>query len=179
MAVYEFEGKRPIIDKTAYVFPSADVIGSVIVGRRCFIGPGARIRGDYGTIYICDYTSVQDNAVIHALDQGETYIGQYVQVGHGSILHNCYIGDYAICGNGSVINDHARVGKWSFVGAGAVVPPEKIIENETIVVGNPAKFLRFVTADDKAFWLPYKKNEYPSLADDRYKKRLKQVFLYR
>lgn len=178
MAIYEFEGKRPKIDKTAYVFPSADVIGSVVIGRQCFIAPGARLRGDYGQIIIGDKTSIQDNVVIHALDGGETRIGQYVQVAHGAKLHNCEVGDFAIVGIGVELNDYVKVGEWAIVASGTTVPPKKIIEPNTIVFWNYAtkglEVLRDVTDDDKKYWLKYKE-EYAQLAYPRYPKGLKKI----
>lgn len=175
MAVYEFEGNKPIIDKKAYVHELASVIGNVIIGERCFIAPFASIRGDYGTIYICDNTSIQDNVSIHALDGGYTYIGRYVQIAHGSCLHNCYIDDFAIVGINSTINDYAKIGKWSVVAPGAVVPARRTVSDETVVAGEPAKFLREIRDNDKEYWMKYK-NEYPDLAFPRYPKGLRRIY---
>lgn len=174
MAVYEFEGKKPVIERTAYVCKEAVVIGNVRIGKQCFIAPGAVIRGDYGTIIIGDKTSVQDNAVIHALDNGEVRIGEYVQLAHGSLLHNCFVDDYAIIGIGAIVGDYARVGRWAIVAPGAVVASKQEILAEAVFKGNPARFLRMVTEKDKERWLKYK-DEYPKLASPRYPKGLKRV----
>jgi phenylacetic acid degradation protein len=91
MALYEFEGKRPSIGTGSFIPETADVIGDVTIGEKCFIGVWARIRGDYGTIVIGSRTSVQENSVIHARDGYRTVVGDNVQLGHGCILHNCTV----------------------------------------------------------------------------------------
>ncbi|EMR74634.1 acyltransferase family protein [Thermoplasmatales archaeon SCGC AB-540-F20] len=82
MSIYEFENKKPSIGKGTFIFKSADVIGDVVIGENCYIGPGARIRGDYGSIRIGDNTAVEENVVIHARPDDITNIGTYVTIGH-------------------------------------------------------------------------------------------------
>ncbi|MBU0638474.1 MAG: gamma carbonic anhydrase family protein, partial [Planctomycetes bacterium] len=119
--IYTFEGKLPVVDKQAYVHPSADVLGDVSIGAGCWIGPGARLRGDYGRITIGRNTSIEDNCVIHARPGEQTTIGAWVTVGHGAIVHNATIHDWAILGMGSVVSDWTSVGEWAVVAEGAVV----------------------------------------------------------
>jgi carbonic anhydrase/acetyltransferase-like protein (isoleucine patch superfamily) len=121
MAIYEFEGKRPSIGAGSFVPETADVIGDVTIGEKCFIGVGARIRGDYGSIVIGNRTSVQENVVIHARDGDRSVVGDNVQLGHGCILHNCTVKDNAVIGVGAIISDYAVVGDWAIIGEGAVV----------------------------------------------------------
>jgi phenylacetic acid degradation protein len=110
MALYEFEGKRPVIGEGTFVPDTADVIGDVVLGRDCFIGVGARIRGDDGRIRIGDRTSVQENAVIHAREGDQTTVGSNVQLGHGCILHNCTVKGNAVIGVGAILTDYSVIG---------------------------------------------------------------------
>ena len=80
--IYEFEGKRPKIGKGSYVAESALIIGDVTIGEKCFIAPGAVLRGDYGTIIIGDGTAIEDNVVVHARPGKTTRIGNHVTIGH-------------------------------------------------------------------------------------------------
>jgi carbonic anhydrase/acetyltransferase-like protein (isoleucine patch superfamily) len=141
MAIYRFEDRVPQIGEGTYVHPSAEVIGNVIIGKRCWIGPGARIRGDYGEIVIGDETSIEDNCVVHARPGERCRIGSHVTVGHGSVIHNATIEDYAVIGMGAVVSDWATVGEWAVVGEGAVVKNSQEIPAEHIAVAVPAKVL--------------------------------------
>ncbi len=139
MAVYEFEGRVPVIGKTSYVSSSASVIGKVTIGEECYIAPGAVVKGDYGEIRIGDGCSVQDNVIIHARPDELTVIGNNVTLGHGCIVHNATIKDEAVIGMGAIVSDYAVVGRWCIVGEGAVVRARFEIPDEKIVVGIPAK----------------------------------------
>jgi carbonic anhydrase/acetyltransferase-like protein (isoleucine patch superfamily) len=172
MALYEFEGKRPQIGKNSYVADTADVIGDVIIGERCFIGVGARVRGDYGSVRIGDQTSVQENVVIHARDKDKTVIGSRVQVGHGCILHNCTVKDQAVIGLGAILTDFSVVGEWAIIGEGAVVRGE--VPDGMVAVGIPAKVIGKVTEKHKEEW-QYYKEKYAELAGVRYPRGLKRI----
>ena len=172
MALWEFEGKRPQIGKTSHVFETADVIGDVIIGEGCFIGAGARLRADYGSIRIGDRTSVQENVVIHARDGDKTVVGSYVQLGHGCILHNCTVKDSAVIGVGAIITDFSVVGEWAIIAEGAVVRGE--IPPGAIAVGIPAKVVRQVDDRLKEEW-QYYKDKYADLASRRYPQGLRRI----
>jgi carbonic anhydrase/acetyltransferase-like protein (isoleucine patch superfamily) len=148
LTVRSFEGKVPRIGRGTYVHPSADVFGDVAIGEECWIGPGARIRGDYGTIEIGDRTSVEDNCVIHARPDETTRIGDWVTVGHGSIIHNATIRDWAIIGMGGVVSDWAVVGEWAVVAEGAVVRQSAEIPERGIAVGVPARVIEKRVSDE-------------------------------
>lgn len=139
------------------------------------MGPGARIRGDYGTIVIGDYTSVEDNCVIHARPGEQTTIGNWVTIGHGSVIHNvAMIHDYAVVGMGSVISDWAVVGRWAVVGEGAVVRQRQEIPDGHVAVGVPARVLdKQVDEAYKKEWLHFKQT-YVDLAR-RYPQGLQRV----
>ncbi len=173
MSIYEFEGRRPKIGREVYIHPSADVIGLVTLGDGCFVGPGARIRGDYGEIIIGRGTSIEDNCVVHARPGDVTRIGDYVTIGHGCVVHNATIHNWAVIGMGSVVSDWAVVGEWSVVGEGGVVKQRQEIPAGQIGVGVPAKIIGSVDEEYKKVWTEFKEI-YVSLAK-RYPKGLKAV----
>jgi carbonic anhydrase/acetyltransferase-like protein (isoleucine patch superfamily) len=173
MTIHEFEGRIPSVAPTAYVDEDATVIGDVRIGAQCYIGTGARIRGDYGTIIIGDSTSVQENCVLHARINEKCEVGSHVQIGHGAILHNCTVKDYAVIGLAAVVSDYATVGVWSIVGEGAVVTTGTLIPDGKVAVGVPAKIVRDVSDTDKQVWSKYK-DIYADLAL-RYPKGLRRI----
>jgi carbonic anhydrase/acetyltransferase-like protein (isoleucine patch superfamily) len=129
----------------------------VKIGGGCWIGPGARIRGDYGRIEIGDNTSVEDNCVIHARPDEKTTIGDWVTIGHGAIIHNAKVQDYALVGMGSIVSDWANVGVWAVIGEGAVVRQNQEIPADAIAVGTPARILDKKVSDDfKQQWKHFK-----------------------
>ena len=157
MPTYEFDGRRPTIGAGAYVHPSAEIIGDVVIGERCWIGPGARLRGDYGSIVIEQETSVEDNCVVHARPGECTRIGRRVTLGHACVIHNAAIRDYAIVGMGAVVSDWAIVGEWAVIGEGAVVRQKQVVPDGRIAVGVPAKVLdKAVDEEYRSQWLRFK-----------------------
>jgi carbonic anhydrase/acetyltransferase-like protein (isoleucine patch superfamily) len=173
VTIYEFEGRVPSIAPNAYVDEDAKVLGDVKIGEQCFIGAGARIRGDYGTIIIGDRTSIQENCVLHARINETCAVGSHVQIGHGALLHNCTVKDYAVVGVGAVVSDYATVGVWSIIGEGAVVASSQLIPDGKVAVGIPAKIIRDVSESDKQLWTRYKE-AYADLAL-RYPKGLRRI----
>ena len=149
--IVEFGGKRPRIHKTAFVHPTATVIGDVTLGEHSSVWPGAVVRADFGR-----YTCIQDNAVVHLADIYESNkarylsvkIGNYVIVGHNALLHGCTVEDNCIVGAGSIVFNGARVRTGSLVGIGAVVIHDVKVPPRTIMVGIPARPLRALTNDE-------------------------------
>jgi carbonic anhydrase/acetyltransferase-like protein (isoleucine patch superfamily) len=174
MALWEFEGRRPVLGPGTFVPESADVVGDVRLGAGCFVGMGARLRGDYGTIEIGDETSVQENVVIHARAGEATRVGKRVQLGHACALHNCVVEDSAVIGVGAVVSDYAVVGEWAIVAEGAVVRTGQRVEPRTVVGGVPAKALGPVTEEHQKLWDAYK-DTYADLARRRYPAGLKRI----
>ncbi|NLE77328.1 MAG: gamma carbonic anhydrase family protein [Chloroflexi bacterium] len=175
MAVYEFEGRVPKIGPGTYIHPSAEVIGLVTLGVECWVGPGARIRGDYGEVVVGDGTSIEDNCVVHARPGESTHIGRHVTLGHGCVVHNATVSDYAVIGMGAVVSDWAMVGEWAVIGEGAVVTQRQDIPEQHIAVGVPAKVLenRWVSEGYQDEWMRFK-NTYRDLAR-RYPSGLKRI----
>jgi phenylacetic acid degradation protein len=157
LTVARFEDRVPRIGRGTWIHPSADVFGAVEIGENCWIGPGARIRGDYGRIVIGSHTSVEDNCVIHARPGEQTTIGDWVTLGHGAIVHNATIRDWAVLGMGCIVSDWATIGVWAVVGEGAVVRQRGEVPDGQIAVGVPARLLEKQVGDDyKAEWTRFK-----------------------
>ncbi|MBT3181157.1 MAG: gamma carbonic anhydrase family protein [Deltaproteobacteria bacterium] len=174
MAIYEYKGKQPTIGKNCYIADTADVIGNVLLGDGCYVGPGAIIRGDYGRITIGNRTGVEENVVIHARPGESATIGNDVTLGHQATIHNVLlIDDFAVIGMGSVISDYATVGRWAAIGEGAVVRNRQEIPAEAIAVGIPAKIIGSVGEDYKKEWTHFK-NVYVELAKT-YRNDLKKI----
>ena len=172
--IYEFEGRAPRIGKGSYVHESAVIIGDVTIGERCFIAPGAVLRGDYGTIVIGDGTAVEDNVVIHARPGERTEIGDHVTIGHGAVIHTPIIEDWAVIGMGAIVSDFAHVGRWAAIGEGAVVKNRQEIPEESIAVGVPARIIGKVSEEYKRQWTEFK-GIYSDLAEKRYPQGLRRL----
>ncbi|MFH0811817.1 MAG: gamma carbonic anhydrase family protein [Pseudomonadota bacterium] len=153
MSLYSFENKRPVVGKGAYVSDSVAVIGEVIIGECCYIGPGAVLRGDYGRIVIGSHSAIEDNCVVHARPENCCEIGEYVTVGHGAIVHNAILADYVSIGMGAVISNDVEIGRWSIVGEGCVVKAYEKVPPEKVVVGVPGKIIGDITEAQRKFWI--------------------------
>ncbi|HTV95758.1 MAG TPA: gamma carbonic anhydrase family protein [Steroidobacteraceae bacterium] len=133
-----------------YVAPGASIIGSVRLGRGSSVWFNCVLRGDADWIELGEGTNVQDGTVVHA-DAGEPAIlGENVCVGHGAVVHGCTIGDSTLIGNGARILDRARIGRHCVIAAGALVPPDKVIPDGSVVMGMPGKIVRPVQDADLA-----------------------------
>jgi carbonic anhydrase/acetyltransferase-like protein (isoleucine patch superfamily) len=148
--IRSFRGSAPKVALSAYVDPSAQVIGDVEIGERSSVWPNASLRGDTGPIRVGVDTSIQDNCVLH-LDEGfPLTIGNRVTVGHSVTLHGCTIDDDTLIGIGSIILNGARIRSGSVVAAGALVAEGTEVASNTLVMGVPAKPRREVTAAEQA-----------------------------
>lgn len=139
MAVYALGEQTPSIDPTAFVHPDAVVIGSVQIGPRASVWPGAVLRGDYGRIVVGAATSVQDGTVVHATASLATTIGANCVVGHIAHLEGCTVEDDCLIGSGSVVLHRAVVRSGALVGAGAVVPNDMEVPSGAMALGVPAR----------------------------------------
>lgn len=176
----EFEGKKPRVHKTVFLHPTATLIGDVRIGEHSSVWPGAVIRGDFSSVRIGRYTSVQDNAVIHPSDAYEfksvnylpVKVGDYVVVGHGALLHGCTVANNCIVGAGSIVFNGAKVGEGSLVGMGAVVLAKVEVPPRTVVVGIPARPLRRLT-DEEFKYIRLQAENYAKLAQQHKKAKLR------
>ncbi|MFO7618683.1 MAG: gamma carbonic anhydrase family protein [Thermoplasmata archaeon] len=174
MTIYEFEGKKPKISGSSFVYPEATIIGDVAIGEGCYVGPGAIIRGDYGTITIGDRTAIEENCTLHARPGEILKIGNDVTIGHAAIIHNCTLEDFCVIGMGAIVSDYAKIGVWAVVGEGAVVKNKSVIEPGQIVVGIPAKPVAQVSDEYKKQWTHFK-GIYVELATKRLGKGLRKI----
>ncbi|MHC4107029.1 MAG: acyltransferase [Planctomycetota bacterium] len=148
MPYYEFEGIRPVVDPTAYVHPDAVLIGDVIIGPRCFVGPGASLRGDIGRLTVKAGANVQDNCVLHTFPGRDVLVEEDGHIGHGAVLHGCTVRRGALIGIRAVVMDDAEIGEESLVAAMAFVKAKTIVPPRTLVAGVPAKVVRSLEPDE-------------------------------
>jgi phenylacetic acid degradation protein len=151
MPAYEFEGVRPVVDPTAFVHPTAVLIGDVIVGPGCLVGPGASLRGDLGRLVLRRGSNVQDNCVLHSFPGRDVLVEEEGHVGHGAVLHGCTVGPNALVGMNAVVMDEATIGADSFVAAMAFVPAGTQVPPRTLVGGIPARVIRELR-DEEIAW---------------------------
>lgn len=142
MPCYKLDGICPIVHPTAFVHPTAVLIGDVQIKQDCYVGPNASLRGDFGRIIMEQGSNVQDNCVVHGFPKSDTLIEENGHVGHGAILHGCIVGKDSLIGMNAVILDNAIVAPRCLVGAGAIVKANFECEQETLILGSPAKVIR-------------------------------------
>jgi phenylacetic acid degradation protein len=163
MPFYRFEGLTPVVDPSAFVHPTATLIGDVIVGAGCYVGPGASLRGDFGRIILKPGSNVQDNCVMHSFPVQDAVVEENGHVGHGAILHGCVVGRDALIGMNSVIMDGAVIGEASFVGAMSFVKAGFVVPARTLVAGVPARIMRELQ-DKEIGWKANGTRQYQELA---------------
>jgi phenylacetic acid degradation protein len=151
MPVYSIDGLIPVVMPGAFVHPSAVLIGDVIVGAGCYVGPCASLRGDFGRVILEAGANLQDTCVMHGFPATDTRVGEHGHIGHGAILHGCTIGRNTLIGMNSVIMDGADIGDECIVGAMSFVRADFRAPRRSLVVGAPAKVLREVS-DDEIAW---------------------------
>ncbi|WP_349960717.1 phenylacetic acid degradation protein PaaY [Rhizobium sp. ZPR3] len=149
--IYSYDGVVPVIDVAAFVHPAATVIGDVIIGPACYVGPGAVLRGDFGRIVLERGSNVQETCVVHSFPNLEVVIGEAGHIGHGAVLHGCKIGANAMVGMNAVIMDEAVIGENAIVAAMAFVKAGAEIPANSLAVGAPARVVRELTADEIAW----------------------------
>lgn len=144
-----FSGETPAIDESAFVDPTALVVGKVRIGARSSIWPQTVVRGDVHRIGIGDDTNVQDLSCLHVLkDRFSLTLGNRVSVGHGAMLHGCVIGDGTLVGMRAMVMDGAEIGEQCLIAAGALVTPGFRAPPRSLVMGSPAKVRRELNADE-------------------------------
>src|SRR5918992_5901851 len=146
--VYAIDGITPVVHPSAFVHPSAVLIGDVIVGPRAYIGPCACLRGDFGRIVVEEGANIQDTCMVHGFPGKDAVVGAESTIGHGAVLHGCVVRRGALVGMNCVVNDNAEVGEDAVVAALAFVKAEDTIPARTLAVGIPAKVLRPLTAQE-------------------------------
>ena len=148
--ILPFRDRLPVIDPTAYVAPTAAVVGDVVIGPESSIWYGCTVRGDVNEVRIGARTNIQDGSVVHVSSRGQgTYIGDDVTVGHMALLHACTLESGCFIGMKACIMDGVVVESGAIVGAGALVTPGKRVKSGTLWAGSPARMVREVTEEDR------------------------------
>jgi len=149
--IYEFNNNTPVIHESSFIHPQAAVTGNVIIGKNCYIGPGAALRGDWGQIILEDGCNVQENCTIHMFPGITVLLKQGAHIGHGAIIHGATIGKNCLIGMNAVIMDNVELGDECIVGALTFIKQDEKIPSRSLVAGNPGKIIKQVT-DEMIAW---------------------------
>lgn len=163
MPVYSLEGITPVVHPDAFVHETAVLIGDVLIGAGCYIGPHASLRGDFGRVVVENGANVQDTCVMHSFPGKDCVVERNGHIGHGAVLHGCRIGPNAMVGMNAVVMDDALIGESSIVGAMAFVTANFVCPPRSLVIGAPAKVKRQLD-DTEVDWKSQGTREYQELA---------------
>ena len=163
MPAYRLEGITPVVHPDAFVHEAAVLIGDVLIGAGCYIGPHASLRGDFGRIIVERGANVQDACVMHSFPGKDCIVERNGHIGHGAVLHGCRIGRNAMVGMNAVVMDDANIGESSIVGAMAFVSASFDCPPRSLVIGVPAIIKRELS-DKEIEWKTQGTIEYQQLA---------------
>jgi len=163
MPIYSLEGITPVVHPDAFVHETAVLIGDVLIGAGCYIGPHASLRGDFGRIVVEEGANVQDSCVMHSFPGKDCIVENNGHIGHGAVLHGCRIATNAMVGMNAVVMDDATIGESSIVGAAAFVAANFECPPRSLVVGVPATIKRRLS-DQEVEWKTRGTIEYQQLA---------------
>jgi phenylacetic acid degradation protein len=163
--IYSFKGFIPVVHETSFVHPQATVTGNVVIGKHCYIGPGAALRGDWGGIVLEDGCNVQENCTIHMFPGVTVVLKEGAHIGHGAVIHGATIGRNCLVGMNSVIMDNVVLGDECIVGALSFIKEGQLFEPRSLIVGNPAKKIKEVS-DEMIAWKTKGTQLYQSLPAD-------------
>tara|TARA_B110000444_G_scaffold233396_1_gene242899 strand:- start:473 stop:1087 length:615 start_codon:yes stop_codon:yes gene_type:complete len=160
--VYELEGVKPVIHPTAFVHPDAILIGDVVIGANCYVGPCASLRGDFGPIRVSEGANIQDHCMLHSFPGVGCHVKENGHIGHGAILHGCMVKANSFIGMNSVIMDGAIIGSQAMVAAMAFVKAAFEVPPKALVAGTPAKVIKIMD-DEQIKWMGNGAREYQHL----------------
>jgi carbonic anhydrase/acetyltransferase-like protein (isoleucine patch superfamily) len=163
MPLFAFEGREPVVGPTAWIAPTATLVGDVRVEDEASVWYGAVLRADFGPIVVRRGANIQDGSVLHGGQVPVTEIGEGVTVGHLCVVHGAIIGTEALIGNGATVLDGAVIGRRAVVAAGAVLPPGMTVPDGMLAVGTPARIAREVSGSAKE-WVDTNPEIYRQLA---------------
>jgi phenylacetic acid degradation protein len=166
--VYKFKDHTPVIDASSFIHPQAAVTGNVVIGKNCYIGPGAALRGDWGKIIVEDGCNIQENCTIHMFPGVIVHLKESAHIGHGAIIHGATIGRNSLIGMNSVVLDNAEIGDECIVGALSLIRQGEQIPPRSLVAGNPARIIR-VVSDEMIAWKSEGTGLYQALPADMFK----------
>lgn len=162
--LYEFEGKRPTVDPTAFIAPTATLIGDVRVEAGASVWYGAVLRADLAPIIIRERANVQDNAVIHVPEDVPVEIGTGSTIAHAVVFHGATLGAESIVGNGSTVLDMAKIGSGTMIAAHSLVPPGAEIPDGVLAAGSPAQVRKSIEGTAAELWVKVNPSYYAELA---------------
>ncbi len=165
--IYSFKEFTPVIHETSFIHPQAAVTGNVFIGKKCYIGPGAAIRGDWGKIIIEDGCNVQENCTIHMFPGVTVLLKENAHIGHGAIIHGAIIGKNCLVGMNSVVMDNVELGDECIVGAMTFIKEGEKIPPRSVVAGNPGKIIKQVS-DEMIAWKTEGTKLYQSLPEEMF-----------
>ncbi len=163
--IYAFKGFVPVVHPSSFVHPQAAVTGNVIIGKDCYIGPGAALRGDWGGIVLEDGCNVQEACTVHMFPGVTVTLHEGAHIGHGAIIHGATIGRNSLIGMNAVIMDEVEIGEECIVGALAFINAKTIIPRRSLIVGNPGKIIKEVS-DEMIAWKTAGTRLYQQLPQD-------------
>ena len=166
--IYSFKNFIPVVHESSFVHPLSAITGNVIIGKNCYIGPGAALRGDWGQVIIEDGCNIQENCIIHMFPGVTVLLKESAHIGHGAIIHGATIGKNCLVGMNSVIMDNVELGDESIVGALAFIKQDEKIPPRSLLAGNPAKIIRQVS-DEMIAWKTEGTKLYQSLPEEMFK----------
>lgn len=146
---FDLDGRNTWLDPTAWVAPSATVVGAVRLRQHASVWYGAVVRADLEEIEIGERSNIQDNCVLHADPGRPLIVGSGVTVGHSAVLHGCAIGDGVLVGMGAIVLNGARIEAGCIIGAGALVPENAVIPAASLVLGSPGRVRRPVAEAER------------------------------
>jgi len=149
--IYQFKNFIPVVHESSFIHPQAAVTGNVIIGKDCYIGPGAALRGDWGQIIIEDGCNVQENCTVHMFPGVTVLLKAGAHIGHGAVIHGATIGKNCLVGMNAVIMDNVVLGDECIVGALSFIKAGEEFEARSLIVGNPAKKIKAVS-DEMIAW---------------------------
>ena len=165
--IYEFNNYKPVIYESSFIHPLAAITGNVIIGKDCYIGPGAALRGDWGKIIIEDGCNVQENCIIHMFPGVTVLLKPGAHIGHGAIIHGATIGKNCLVGMNAVIMDNVELGGECIIGALTFIKQDEKIPARSLVAGNPGKIIKQVT-DEMLNWKSEGTKLYQSLPKEMF-----------
>lgn len=152
MPIYRYKNILPQIDNSAFIAPSADVMGDVVIGPDSNIWYGCVVRGDVADIKIGARTNIQDGTIVHVTTGREgTFVGDDVTVGHSAVLHACRIENFGFAGMKSCVMDGAVIESFGMLAAGALLTPGKRVPSGQLWAGSPARYMRDLTEEEIAY----------------------------
>ncbi len=149
--IYQFKKFIPVVHESSFVHPLAAVTGNVLIGKNCYIGPGAALRGDWGMIILEDGCNVQENCTIHMFPGLTVLLKEGAHIGHGAVIHGATIGKNCLIGMNTVIMDRVLVGDECIVGALSFIKADEQFADRSLIAGNPAKKINDVS-DEMIAW---------------------------